>query len=58
MSVSVEIVVVCFKRACFRGNSRNTLKFYEFQMKQLKLAQSVRVSLETVAIGSDYARFS
>ena len=54
---SIERVAIFSDNARFSGKSCHLLRICLFQLKSLRKAQSMNVSVEIVAIRSDYAYF-
>ena len=57
MHVWLKIVAIGTIHGCFRQNSCNWPILYTFQLKELQLAQTMRISVEIVVISSDYVHF-
>ena len=57
MHVWLKIVAIGTIHECFRQNSCNWPILYTFQLKELQLAQTMRISVEIVVISSDCVHF-
>ena len=53
MHVWLKIVAIGTIHGCFRQNSCNWPILYTFQLKDLQLAQTMRISVEIVVISSE-----
>ena len=58
MHVWLKIVAIGTIYACFSQNSCNWFIMYTFQLIELQLAQTMRISVGIVVISSDYMYFS